>query len=92
MCASPPKPKPVKEKPVQWLRNPLLDGLKIGANTGRSSLRTDLGSSGAAYVSPYDKAGTQTPTTPTPTDGPRLPGNGMVAPALGMRLGINRSK
>lgn len=52
MCGSPPKPKPVKEKPPQYLRNPWLDGLALGgvgaARSGRNALRIDLGTPGAA--------------------------------------------
>lgn len=52
MCSKPPKPKPVKEKEPQYLRNPWLDGLAIGgvqgARSGRNALRVDLGTPGAA--------------------------------------------
>lgn len=48
MCAKPPKPKKVKEKPVQYLRNPFLDGINIGRDTGRASLRIDLGQQAAS--------------------------------------------
>ena len=41
MCMKTPKPKVVPQKPVQYLRNPFLDGMTIGANTGRNSLRED---------------------------------------------------
>lgn len=81
MCMSTPKPKKVVEKPVAYLRNPLLDGLAIGGGTsqGRNSLRRDLGSSGAAYVSPYDKA----PPAPAPAG----PTSGVPAAPTGGRAG-----
>jgi hypothetical protein len=42
MCSKPPKPKKVEEKPVQFLRNPFLDGVNLdGQDSGRNSLRID---------------------------------------------------
>jgi len=43
MCKTPKVKQPV-EKPVQYLSNPWLDGLAIGGERGRNSLRVDLGS------------------------------------------------
>jgi hypothetical protein len=85
MCMSTPKPKKVVEKPVAYLRNPLLDGLAIGGGTaqGRNSLRRDLGSSGAAYVSPYDK--------PLPTDPAAPSGTGLTAPTTPSRGAAGRN-
>lgn len=83
MCMKTPKPKKVEEKPIQWLRNPLLDGLAIGGGTakGRASMRRDLGVAGAAFVSPYDRS-TNTPTAPeaAPTAGQ---GTGLAVPTAG---------
>jgi hypothetical protein len=42
MCTKTPKVNTPKEKAVQYLRNPFLDGMALSANTGRNSLRTDL--------------------------------------------------
>lgn len=42
MCPKPKAPEPPKDKPVQYLRNPYLDGLTVGTRArGRNSLRTD---------------------------------------------------
>ena len=43
MCTSTPKPKTVKEKEPQYMRNPWLDSLTMNraATVGRNSLRTD---------------------------------------------------
>ena len=84
MCTKTPKPQKVEEKPIQWLRNPLLDGLAIGGGTakGRASMRRDLGVAGAAFVSPYDRS--KNPTTPeaAPTAGR---GTGLAVPTAGGR-------
>jgi hypothetical protein len=50
MCSKPKAPKPVAEKPVQYLRNPFLDKINIGG--GRNSLRIDLGSNDKGYQPP----------------------------------------
>lgn len=81
MCMKTPKPKKVEEKPVQWLRNPLLDGLAIGRGQtkGRTALRNDLGSAGAAYVNPYVK--TPAPAAIAPTSSPTAgAGTGLAIP------------
>lgn len=44
MCTKTPKVNQPKDKPVQYLRNPFLDGLSIGQGRGRDSLRIDPGS------------------------------------------------
>jgi hypothetical protein len=54
MGAMTPKPKKVKEKPVQYLRNPFLDSLSIGNDAGRNSLRIDLGSPSSSVARPFE--------------------------------------
>lgn len=46
MCSKPKAPKKVEEKPIQYLANPFLDGLGIGADAGRNALRIDLAPAG----------------------------------------------
>lgn len=69
MCSKPPKPKKVEEKPVQYLRNPFLDAINIGTNTGRNSLRIDL-DSGRSSPIPFE--GDRTPTSPVNPKGAAL--------------------
>lgn len=80
MCMKTPKPKAVKEKPVQYLRNPWLDGLAIGAGQGRNSLRVDR--TGAAAPT---AGGAAAPTYGGAT-APGLPGlpsvPGLVIPTI----------
>lgn len=78
MC-KPPKPKAVAEKPIQYLRNPFLDGLSITRSQSREALRRDMGT-GAAYVNPYD-------TTPGAVPGKPVDPMGPVKPASGLGLG-----
>lgn len=72
MCMKTPKPKKVEEKPVQYLRNPFLDGLAIGQSGGRNALRTDVGASPYAGrvteslgLAPAGQAGVVVPGRPT---------------------------
>lgn len=56
MCTShTPKVEQPTQKPPVYMSNPYLDGLGIGTNTGRNSLRIDMGSSvpTASSVSSY---------------------------------------
>lgn len=67
MCLKTPKLKKVTEKPVQYLRNPYLDGLAIGANSGRNSLRIDRGGASGpplALTPPGTDGGLAVPTVP----------------------------
>jgi hypothetical protein len=91
MCGSPPKPKAVKEKPPQYLRNPWLDGLALGgvgaARAGRNALRVDLAAPGKApsYL------GIPSPVAPpvSPTGAFPAP---YIAPSLALGGGGGRSR
>lgn len=48
MCSKTPKIPQPKDKPVQYLANPYLDGLAIGSERGRNGLRIDQGSNASA--------------------------------------------
>lgn len=60
MCPKTPKPQKQETKKPQYLRNPFLDGLALGSNAGRNSLRIDLGTPVAAPITPA------VPFVPTP--------------------------
>jgi hypothetical protein len=63
MCPKTPKVKPVEEKTPQYMRNPFLDGLALGASKGRNSLRVELGSTSPSV--PYQPSpGVVIPITP----------------------------
>lgn len=76
MCSvKAPKPPKDSTKPVQYVRNPYLDGLAIQQATGRNSLRIDLTGSGpASTAQPATRSpvGVSPPTRiPTPVTGGR---------------------
>jgi hypothetical protein len=64
MCPKTPKVQQPKEKPVQYLRNPFLDGLALGANSGRNALRVELGSTGSPPTPYQPPPGVVIPNTP----------------------------
>ena len=71
MCTNPlkkPKIKKVEEKPVQFLRNPFLDAIGIGQDTGRNSLRIDLAGPSAPLAFEGGRAATS-PATAKSTQG-----------------------
>lgn len=74
MCAKTPKPKKVEEKPVQYLRNPFLDDVSIGNDTGRNSLRIDLGSQRTARPFEGSTTGASPKTDPMRGAVPTVPG------------------
>lgn len=79
MCPKTPKVKPTVEKKPQYLRNPFLDGLAFGSNTGRNALRVDLGSQTPVPYQP-----------PAPTPGLVVPNSKIgFQPAGGGRGGRN---
>ena len=89
MCAKPPKPKKVEEKPVQYLRNPFLDGLSVGAEPGRNSLRIDLGSNRTPR--PFEGNSPGQPTKPSARSVlPVMPG--LLIPQRTARGGIYASR
>ena len=64
MCPKTPKVKPVEEKKPQYLRNPFLDGLAIGSNSGRNSLRVELGAASSPTAPYQPPPGVVIPYTP----------------------------
>jgi hypothetical protein len=83
MCKTP-KVQEVKQKAPQYLRNPLLDGLRIGAGAGRNALRVDRVDAPAAVPG----AGAYGPQiVPSPDAGLSVP-PGMSAPGTTLPPGL----
>ena len=82
MCTKTPKVQQPKDKPVQYLRNPFLDGLAIGQGQGRDSLRIDLGSRPAQRPVGDNGRLTQLPT-PLPGNTPRTTPGLFIPPPKG---------
>lgn len=87
MCAKTPKAAPITQKDPVYLRNPFLDGVKIGAGTGRNALRIDLGSGPQTGQNPPTIKNPIESTLPikNPFTTPTAPGT--VAPSGGAGLG-----
>ena len=74
MCTKTPKVQQPKDKPVQYLRNPFLDGIAIGQGQGRDSLRIDRGTPTPRPVGGDPGRLTQIPTPLAPSTPRTTPG------------------